>query len=59
MVESKTKKTKRTLVKNDVIAFLKGSAPLEGVWFGQIHPTEPAYWWRKYLLNVEVKNAKR
>jgi hypothetical protein len=35
---------------NDVIAFLLGEAPLDGVWFSEKHPTERgAFWWRKHL----------
>ena len=34
----------------EVCAFLDGSAPLEGVWFGDRHPTKPgAFWWRSAL----------
>jgi hypothetical protein len=33
-----------------VLAFLAGEAPLDGVWFGDPHPTERgAFWWRKHL----------
>ena len=33
-----------------LIAFLSGSAPLDGVWFGERHPTEKgAFWWRNRL----------
>lgn len=33
-----------------IAAFLDGSAPLDGVWFGALHPTLPgAYWWRSML----------
>jgi hypothetical protein len=33
-----------------VVAFLDGSAPLDGVWFGERHPTERGgFWWRKHL----------
>ena len=33
-----------------VVAFLMGEAPLDGVWFGDRHPTERgAFWWRKHL----------
>lgn len=33
-----------------VFAFLDGSGPLEGVWFGEPHPTEQGkFWWRKHL----------
>lgn len=46
-------------VPRGVIAFLKGRAPLKGVWFGERHPTEPgAYWWRKYLPNPEASGEK-
>jgi hypothetical protein len=35
---------------DDVVQFLLGSAPLDGVWFGERHPTERgAFWWRKHL----------
>jgi hypothetical protein len=34
----------------EVAAFLEGTAPLDGFYFGGGHPTEPgAFWWRKYL----------
>ena len=34
----------------EVIEFLFGKAPLDGVWFGDPHPTEKgAFWWRKHL----------
>lgn len=34
----------------EVAAFLDGSGTLDGVAFGERHPTEPgAYWWRKHL----------
>jgi hypothetical protein len=33
----------------DVVAFLDGSAPLEGIWFGQPHPSGKPWWWRKNL----------
>lgn len=37
-------------VPQDIREFLNGTAPLEGVWFGDDHPTEPGkFWWRKYL----------
>lgn len=33
-----------------VVAFLNGEAPLDGVWFDEGHPTKKgAYWWRKHL----------
>jgi dihydrofolate reductase (trimethoprim resistance protein) len=34
----------------EVIGFLSGTEPLDGVWFGEDHPSERGkYWWRKYL----------
>lgn len=34
--------------------FLNGEAPLEGVWFGETHPTKRgAFWWREYLAEPE------
>lgn len=34
----------------EVLAFLLGEGPLDGVWFGDKHPTERgAFWWRKNL----------
>jgi hypothetical protein len=36
-----------------VHAFLDGSAPLDGVWFGEKHPTERGqFWWRKHLRDA-------
>ena len=43
-------------ISQDVIAFLNGSAPLDGVWFGDKHPTERgAFWWRKYLSRKDQR----
>ena len=37
-------------VSTEVLKFLNGEAPLDGVWFGEDHPTERgSYWWRKRL----------
>lgn len=37
-------------MKNDIIKFLLGEEPFDGVWFGEKHPTEQgAFWWRKHL----------
>jgi len=37
----------------EVITFLLGEGPLDGVWFGDRHPTKKgAFWWRKYLRAV-------
>lgn len=34
----------------DLVAFLRGEAPLDGVWFGEAHPVERgAFWWRNRL----------
>lgn len=39
-----------------VLAFLMGEAPLEGVMFGQKHPTKAGmFWWR---LNLRAALAK-
>ena len=37
-------------VSTEMLKFLNGEGPLDGVWFGETHPTERgAYWWRKRL----------
>jgi hypothetical protein len=34
----------------EMVEFLCGEDPLDGVWFGDLHPTEPGkFWWRKHL----------
>jgi len=34
----------------EVLSYLDGSGPIDGLWFGDKHPTEQgAYWWRKRL----------
>jgi predicted alpha-1,6-mannanase (GH76 family) len=39
---------------NQLIEFLHGSMALDGVWFGDEHPTlKGKYWWRKHLLILE------
>lgn len=39
----------RALAK-ELISFLRGEGSLDGVWFGDRHPTEKgAYWWRRRL----------
>lgn len=46
-------------VPRGVIEFLKGSAPLKGVWFGDKHPTERgAFWWRKHLPDPAMKDTR-
>lgn len=40
----------------EVMAFLSGAGPLDGVWFGEDHPTERGkFWWRKHLVSVAPK----
>lgn len=36
----------------EVVAFLNGSGPLDGLWFGEKHPSGNAFWWRKHLAAV-------
>lgn len=34
----------------EMLKFLCGEGPLDGVWFGELHPSYPgAYWWRAFL----------
>ena len=36
----------------EIRKFLLGEGPLEGVWFGEKHPTrQGAFWWRNLLRN--------
>ena len=35
---------------NDILKFLLGEGSLDGVWYGDKHPTEQGmFWWRKHL----------
>lgn len=44
-------------MKNDVMKFLLGEGPLDGVWFGDKHPTEKGgFWWRKHLRQFITQN---
>jgi hypothetical protein len=48
-------------IRAEIVRFLTGECPLDGVWFGEKHPTERGtYWWRKRLpdapLGAEVKS---
>lgn len=44
----------------EVVAFLCGVAPLDGVWFGEEHPAERgAFWWRKHLREAAEPDALR
>ena len=49
------RKERRVLVRADVVLFLTGAGPLEGVWFGDRPPGRPAFWWRTYLPAVPSK----
>ena len=45
----------------DIQQFLMGNGPLEGVWFGEAHPTrEGAFWWRTIIGEREgyVKSTR-
>lgn len=47
------------IVPMEVIEFLRGSAPLDGVWFGDKHPTEKgAFWWRRRLAAPAIGEGK-
>lgn len=37
--------------REELIAFLNGSGPIDGIWYGDRHPVMPGMtlWWRKYL----------
>ena len=37
----------------ELIAFLRGAAPLHGCWFGERHHDRPAFWWRNELGRLE------
>lgn len=42
--------SQQVAVPQEVLAFLIGSSTLDGVWFGERHPTKQgAFWWREYL----------
>lgn len=34
---------------DEILAFLYGEAPLDGVWFGDNSTDRPAFWWRPLL----------
>lgn len=41
-----------------MVAFLCGEAPLDGVWFGELHPGQKgAFWWRKFLRAAAPKDG--
>lgn len=36
-------------------AFLGGTGPIEGVWFGDLHPTKTGrFWWREHLSKIDA-----
>lgn len=40
----------------ELLKFLLGEAPLDGVWFGQRHPTRRSeFWWREVLREQAAK----
>lgn len=41
-----------------MVAFLCGEAPLDGVWFGNLHPGQRGqFWWRKFLRAAVAEPA--
>jgi hypothetical protein len=48
-------------MENNIIKFLLGEDSLDGVWFGEKHPTEQGnFWWRKHLRQfIEQNQALR
>lgn len=38
-------------ISREVLDFLTGSGPLEGMWYGDRPAGAPMFWWRKYLPN--------
>lgn len=45
----------------EIARFLLGEGPLEGVWFGEPHPSGLAFWWRRNLKShiVNAQAAER
>jgi hypothetical protein len=40
----------KSVISNELLRFLRGSAPIEGIWFGDSHPSHKGnFWWRKLL----------
>lgn len=47
----KQRETRYVRLPLKVLKFLLGVAPLEGVWFGEMHPKKPGrFWWRSAYL---------
>lgn len=40
-----------------IIAFLNGAEPLEGLYFGDPHPSGRAFWWRRHLPALSTSPA--
>jgi len=48
--KSRADKLEAKTLSNELLHFLRGSAPMEGVWFGDSHPSHKGnFWWRKLL----------
>jgi hypothetical protein len=46
--------------RSEVVEFLLGNGPLDGVWFGDPHPSMPGkFWWRWYLRAVIPENKAK
>lgn len=61
-VTTKELKPERLSVPKEIICFLLGENPLDGVWFGDWHPDYTGkFWWRAYLRNTlkPTKEAKK
>lgn len=54
-LEAELAKPEQHVLSNDVVRFLNGEIPLDGVWFGDKHPTlKGNYWWRSFLKNIDA-----
>lgn len=43
-------------MKTDILKFLLGEGPLDGVWFGDPHPKYPGMFWWRALLRREMES---
>lgn len=43
---------------NEVMDFLLGEGPLDGVWFDEPHPKYPGRWWRAYVRRLKEMSAE-
>ena len=47
------------VIPNAVVQFLLGAAPIDGKWFGDLHPKHPGrLWWRRLLRAALVVEGK-